>query len=81
MLLRRYLPDEILNRPETDFIPPLSDWFRGPLATQANAIAHGSALADPKNLTHRGKGAKPQPRLPHNKRLNRQVAKTPGTPS
>jgi asparagine synthase (glutamine-hydrolysing) len=44
--MRRYLPDEILNRPETDFIPPLSDWFRGPLATQANAIAHGSALAD-----------------------------------
>jgi asparagine synthase (glutamine-hydrolysing) len=44
--MRRYLPDEILNRPETGFTPRLSNWFRGPLAMQANAIVHGSALAE-----------------------------------
>jgi len=38
------LPDEILNRRKMGFVTPVSAWFRGPLADQAAAIAHGSAL-------------------------------------
>lgn len=44
--MRRYLPDEILYRPKQGFVTPISAWFRGPLGTQAAAIAHGSALAE-----------------------------------
>ena len=28
------------------FVTPISAWFRGPLASEAQAIAHGSALAE-----------------------------------
>jgi asparagine synthase (glutamine-hydrolysing) len=44
--MRRYLPDEILYRRKMGFVTPISAWFRGPLAAQAGAIAHGSALAE-----------------------------------
>jgi len=40
------LPDEILHRRKMGFVTPVSAWFRGPLAREAAAIAHGSALAE-----------------------------------
>lgn len=39
------LPREILHRRKMGFVTPVSAWFRGPLAKEAAAIAHGSALA------------------------------------
>ena len=44
--LGRRLPDEILHRRKMGFATPVSAWFRGPLAAEAAAIAHGSALAE-----------------------------------
>jgi asparagine synthase (glutamine-hydrolysing) len=43
--MRRYLPDEILHRRKMGFVTPISHWFRGPLAGEAERIAHGAALA------------------------------------
>ena len=43
--MEAYLPQEILYRPKMGFVTPISDWFRGALAGEANAIAGGSALA------------------------------------
>ncbi len=43
--MEAYLPQDILYRPKMGFVTPISDWFRGPLAGEANAIAGGSALA------------------------------------
>ncbi len=40
------LPPEILNRRKMGFVTPVSAWFRGPLADEGAAIAHGSALAE-----------------------------------
>ena len=40
------LPEEILHRRKMGFVTPVSAWFRGPLAGEAAAIAHGSALAE-----------------------------------
>ena len=42
--MRRYLPDDILFRPKQGFVTPISQWFRGPLAEAARAIASGGAL-------------------------------------
>ena len=44
--MRRYLPDEILQRRKMGFVTPISDWFRGPLADEAAAIARSPALAE-----------------------------------
>jgi asparagine synthase (glutamine-hydrolysing) len=44
--MRRYLPDEILYRRKMGFVTPIAAWFRGPLAAEANMIAHGSALVE-----------------------------------
>jgi asparagine synthase (glutamine-hydrolysing) len=44
--LESRLPTEILYRPKMGFVTPVSAWFRGPLAAEAAAIAHGSALAE-----------------------------------
>jgi asparagine synthase (glutamine-hydrolysing) len=44
--LERHLPAEILGRRKMGFVTPLSAWFRGPLADQAEGIARGSALAE-----------------------------------
>src|SRR3546814_5938396 len=43
--MESYLPPDILYRPKMGFVTPISNWFRGPLATEAAAIAGGSALA------------------------------------
>jgi asparagine synthase (glutamine-hydrolysing) len=44
--LESRLPREILRRRKMGFVTPVSAWFRGPLAAEAAAIAHGSALAE-----------------------------------
>jgi len=44
--LEPYLPREILYRKKMGFVTPISAWFRGPLAARAEAVAHGSALAE-----------------------------------
>ncbi|MBB4642117.1 XrtA/PEP-CTERM system amidotransferase [Rhizorhapis suberifaciens] len=43
--MEAYLPTDILYRPKMGFVTPISNWFRGPLAHEASAIAGGSALA------------------------------------
>lgn len=43
--LERYLPREILYRPVTGFAPPISLWFRGPLADEAAALSRSRVLA------------------------------------
>ena len=43
--MQRYLPDEVLYRPKQGFVTPISQWFRGPLASSARAIAGSAALA------------------------------------
>lgn len=42
--MRRYLPDDILNRPKQGFVTPIAQWFRGPLAAAARGIASSGAL-------------------------------------
>ncbi|MFO1256458.1 MAG: XrtA/PEP-CTERM system amidotransferase [Sphingomonadaceae bacterium] len=42
--MQRYLPEEILYRPKQGFVTPVSEWFRGPLADQARAVASSNAL-------------------------------------
>ena len=44
--MRRYLPDDILFRKKMGFATPISAWFRGPLAAEAQRIARGSALSE-----------------------------------
>ncbi len=43
--MRRYLPDDILYRPKQGFVLPIAQWFRGPLAGSARAIAASTALS------------------------------------
>jgi len=43
--MERYLPPSILYRPKMGFVTPIAEWFRGPLAGEARALAGGSALA------------------------------------
>ena len=42
--MRRYLPDDILFRPKQGFVTPITQWFRGPLAGAARAIASSAPL-------------------------------------
>lgn len=44
--LGRFLPDEILHRRKMGFVTPISAWFRGPLATEAAAVAASPAFAE-----------------------------------
>ncbi len=43
--MERFLPRDILYRQKQGFVTPISQWFRGPLAGEARAIAQGTALA------------------------------------
>lgn len=43
--MERYLPRDILYRPKMGFVTPVSDWFRGPLADDAAALARSRVLA------------------------------------
>ncbi len=43
--MERYLPKDILYRPKMGFVTPIADWFRGPLADSARAIATSQTLA------------------------------------
>lgn len=44
--MERFLPEDILYRPKQGFVTPLAQWFRGPLAGEARAIAASSLLTD-----------------------------------
>ncbi|HEX5184538.1 MAG TPA: XrtA/PEP-CTERM system amidotransferase [Allosphingosinicella sp.] len=44
--LGRFLPDEILHRRKMGFVTPISAWFRGPLAAEAEAVAASPAFAE-----------------------------------
>jgi asparagine synthase (glutamine-hydrolysing) len=41
-----HLPHDILYRPKMGFVTPISQWFRGPLARDAEDVATTSALAE-----------------------------------
>ncbi len=42
--MERYLPKDILYRPKMGFVTPISAWFRGPLASEAGALAKSRVL-------------------------------------
>lgn len=44
--MRRYLPEDILYRRKMGFVTPISAWFRGPLAEQADRLVSSTALAE-----------------------------------
>ncbi|MDY7097987.1 MAG: XrtA/PEP-CTERM system amidotransferase [Pseudomonadota bacterium] len=44
--MEKHLPHDILYRPKQGFVTPIADWFRGPLADEARAIAKSGALAE-----------------------------------
>ncbi len=41
-----HLPNDILYRPKMGFVTPISDWFKGPLADDAEDVATKSRLAE-----------------------------------
>ncbi len=43
--MEQYLPDDILYRKKMGFVTPISDWFRGPLASEAQRLTT-TAFAD-----------------------------------
>ena len=44
--MRRYLPEDILYRQKMGFVTPISAWFRGALASEADALVSSTALAE-----------------------------------
>jgi asparagine synthase (glutamine-hydrolysing) len=44
--MERHLPHEILYRKKMGFVTPVSAWFRGPLAGQAEALVSRSTLVE-----------------------------------
>lgn len=44
--MRRYLPEDILFRRKMGFVTPISAWFRGPLAGEAERLVSSRALAE-----------------------------------
>jgi asparagine synthase (glutamine-hydrolysing) len=54
-LLRRYLPEEIINLPKKGFSPPVSHWLRGPLKSWGDdLLASADDLPDLAATTQRG---------------------------
>ncbi|ROT95300.1 amidotransferase 1, exosortase A system-associated [Altererythrobacter sp. FM1] len=43
--MERYLPNDVLYRPKQGFVTPVSQWLRGPLATEARAIGSRTTIA------------------------------------
>ena len=41
-----YVPHHLLSRPKMGFVVPISDWFRGPLAEEVEALATNSSLLE-----------------------------------
>ncbi|MEO1167591.1 MAG: XrtA/PEP-CTERM system amidotransferase [Pseudomonadota bacterium] len=44
--MRRYLPEDILFRQKMGFVTPISAWFRGALASEADGLVSSTALAE-----------------------------------
>ncbi len=44
--LERYLPKDILYRPKMGFVTPISAWFRGALAAEAEALSRSRTLVE-----------------------------------
>ncbi|WP_299328068.1 XrtA/PEP-CTERM system amidotransferase [Parasphingopyxis sp.] len=44
--MRRYLPEDILYRQKMGFVTPISAWFRGALANEADALISSTTLAE-----------------------------------
>jgi len=44
--LERYLPKDILYRPKMGFVTPISAWFRGALAAEAEGLARSRTLVE-----------------------------------
>src|SRR3546814_11313904 len=43
--MERYLPENVLYRPKMGFVPPISAWFRGALADEAQGLAVSKTLS------------------------------------
>ncbi|GAA4039065.1 XrtA/PEP-CTERM system amidotransferase [Parerythrobacter jejuensis] len=43
--MERFLPDDVLYRPKQGFVTPIAEWLRGPLASEAMAIASGARIS------------------------------------
>ena len=44
--MERFLPETVLYRPKQGFVTPIAQWLRGPLQTQARAVASSATLMD-----------------------------------
>ncbi len=54
-LLKRYLPDTLIDRPKTGFMIPLGEWLRGPLRDRAEDLLdakqmESAGLLDPRPI-------------------------------